>query len=101
MLARSGLIGCPCPVPVSLTSNLPSSMTPTLIHFPIRRSTLPSIPRFSIIPTHHFDNRLCHAISHGGDGQRELHTNTVSFWGGPRSGILFTHFVAKASQYLR
>src|SRR6266403_4819341 len=72
MLARSGLIGCPCPVPVSLTSNLPSSMTPTLIHFPIRRSTLPSIPRFSIIPTHHFDNRLCHAISHGGHTQNPL-----------------------------
>ena len=35
------------------------------------------------------------------DGQRELHTNTVSFWDGPRSGILFTHFVGKASQYLR
>jgi hypothetical protein len=44
-------MGCPCPVPVSLTSNLPSSMTPTLIHLPIRRSTLPSITRFSIIPT--------------------------------------------------
>jgi hypothetical protein len=44
-------MGCPCPVPVSLTSSLPSSMTPTLIHFPIRRSTLPSITRFSIIST--------------------------------------------------
>jgi len=41
------------------------------------------------------------AIEHGGDGQRELHTNTVSFWDGQRSGILFTHFVGKASQYLR
>src|SRR6266581_5926901 len=51
MLARSGLIGCPCPVPVSLTSSLPSSMTPTLIHFPISRSTLPSLTRFSIIST--------------------------------------------------
>src|SRR5258707_13509522 len=35
------------------------------------------------------------------DGQRELHTNTVSFWDGPRSGTLFTHFLAKASQSLR
>src|SRR6516165_11510341 len=51
MLARRGLIGCPCPVPVSLTSSLPSSMTPTLIHFQIRRSTLPSVTRFSIIST--------------------------------------------------
>jgi hypothetical protein len=31
-------MGCPCPVPVSLASSLPSSMTPTLIHFPISRS---------------------------------------------------------------
>src|SRR5215470_11054308 len=51
MFARRGLIGCPCPVPVSLTSSLPSSMTPTLIHFQIRRSTLPSVTRFSIIST--------------------------------------------------
>src|SRR5262249_42081238 len=43
MLARRGLIGCPCPVPVSLTSSLPSSMTPTWIHFPIRRSTLADV----------------------------------------------------------
>ena len=32
---RSGLIGCPCPVPVSLMRTLPSSMTPMLIHFRI------------------------------------------------------------------
>src|SRR6516164_7234733 len=51
MLARRGLIGCPCPVPVSLTSSWPSSMTPTLIHFQIRRSTLPSVTRFSILST--------------------------------------------------
>src|SRR5215472_6465875 len=51
MLARSGLIGCPCPVPVSVTSNLPSSMTPTLIHLPIMRSTLPSVTRSSIMST--------------------------------------------------
>src|SRR5215468_9807455 len=49
MLARSGLIVCPCPVPVSLTSSLPSSMMPTCIHFRIKRSTLPSRTRFSII----------------------------------------------------
>src|SRR6266849_7865515 len=49
MLARSGLIGCPCPVPVSLMSSLPSSMTPTCIHFRISRSTLLSLTRFSII----------------------------------------------------
>src|SRR6266403_838342 len=48
MLARSGLIVCPCPVPVSLTSSLPSSMTPACIHFRIKRSTLPSRTRFSI-----------------------------------------------------
>src|SRR5215831_10872480 len=51
MLARSGLIGCPCPVPVSLTSSLPSSMAPTRIHFPIKRSTLPSVTPSSIIST--------------------------------------------------
>jgi hypothetical protein len=33
------------------------------------------------------------------DGQRELHTNTVSFWDWLRSGILFIHFAGKASQY--
>jgi len=47
------------------------------------------------------DDCLCDSIRHSGDGQRELHTNTVSFWDGQRSGILFTHFVGKASQYLR
>jgi hypothetical protein len=35
------------------------------------------------------------------DGQRELHTNPVSLWDGLRSGILFIHFVGKASQYSR
>jgi hypothetical protein len=40
-------------------------------------------------------------VQHAGDGQRELHTNPVSLWDGPRSGILFIHFVGKASQYLR
>ena len=48
-----------------------------------------------------FDDRLRYAVRDRGDGQRELHTNTVSFWDGPRSGILFTHFAGKASQYLR
>src|SRR5215472_16309495 len=51
MFARRGLIGCPCSVPVSLTSSFPSSMTPTRMHFQIRRSTLPSVTRFSIIST--------------------------------------------------
>ena len=45
------------------------------------------------------DHLLRNAIGYCGDGQRELHTNTVSFWDGQRSGILFTHFVGKASQY--
>src|SRR5215467_13373665 len=49
MLASIGLIGCPCPVPVSLMSSLPSSMTPAWIHFRISRSTLSSLMRFSII----------------------------------------------------
>src|SRR6266550_1943756 len=49
MLAKSGLIVCPWPVPVSLTRSLPSSMTPTCIHFRINRSTLLSRTRFSII----------------------------------------------------
>jgi hypothetical protein len=40
---------CPCPVPVSLTSSRPSSMTPTLIHFLINRRMLLSLIRFSII----------------------------------------------------
>ena len=40
MFAKSGLIVCPWPVPVSLTRSLPSSMTPTCIHFRINRSTL-------------------------------------------------------------
>jgi len=44
---------------------------------------------------------LDEAIQHRRDGQRQLHTNTVSFWDGQRSGIPFTHFGAKASQYLR
>jgi hypothetical protein len=44
---------------------------------------------------------LTHAVIDRWDGQRELHTNTVSFWDGPRPGILFTRFVGKASQYLR
>ena len=35
------------------------------------------------------------------DSQRELHTTPASFWDGPRSVILSTHFVGKASQYLR
>jgi hypothetical protein len=42
MLAKSGLIVCPWPVPVSLKRSLPSSMTPTCIHFRIKQSTLPS-----------------------------------------------------------
>ncbi len=40
-------------------------------------------------------------VQHRRDGQRELHTNTVSLWAGPRSGILFTHSEGKAFQYLR
>jgi hypothetical protein len=47
------------------------------------------------------DRTLDQSILDRGDGHRELHTNPVSFWDGPRSGILFTHFVGKASQYLR
>ena len=45
--------------------------------------------------------RLHNPIPDCRDGQRQLHTNTVSFWDGQRSGIPFTHFGAKASQYLR
>jgi len=48
-----------------------------------------------------FDDRLRYAVRDRRDSQRELHTNTVSLWGGPRSNILSTHFVAKASLYLR
>ncbi len=40
-------------------------------------------------------------VSHCRDSQRELHTTPVSLWAGPRSGILSTHFVGKAFQYLR
>src|SRR5215469_353326 len=47
MLAKSGLIVCPCPVPVSLTRSRPCSITPTLIHFRISCSTLASLIRFS------------------------------------------------------
>jgi hypothetical protein len=54
-----------------------------------------------------FENRLQdelerpldHTVTNGRDGQRELHTNTVSFWDWLRSGILFIHFAGKASQY--
>src|SRR5437870_7264828 len=49
MFASKGLITCPCPVPVSLTSNRPSSITPTLIHFPISLRIVPSQTLFSII----------------------------------------------------
>ena len=35
------------------------------------------------------------------DGQRELHTTPASLWAGPRSVILSTHFVVRASLYLR
>src|SRR5258707_15663367 len=52
-----------------------------------------------------FENQNCRhfrcPIADGGDGQRELHTSTVSLWAGPRSGILSIPFVGKASQYLR
>src|SRR6476469_2442861 len=37
MLARSGEITAPCPVPLSLTVTIPSSMTPALSHLRIRR----------------------------------------------------------------
>src|SRR3954468_20669793 len=37
MLARSGEITDPCPVPLSLTVTTPSSRTPALSHFWIRR----------------------------------------------------------------
>jgi hypothetical protein len=48
-LARSGLMVCPCPVPVSLSSKRPSSMTPMLIHFRISLRMLASLIRLSII----------------------------------------------------
>src|SRR6516225_7869867 len=37
MLARSGEITAPCPVPSSLTATIPSSRTPALSHLRIRR----------------------------------------------------------------
>src|SRR6516164_8008251 len=37
MLARSGEITAPCPVPLSLTATIPSSRTPALSHLRIRR----------------------------------------------------------------
>src|SRR6516165_7182661 len=37
MLDRSGEITAPCPVPLSLTVTIPSSRTPALSHFRIRR----------------------------------------------------------------
>src|SRR5215467_178899 len=48
-LASSGLITCPCPVPVSLSSRRPSSMTPTLMNFRISLRMLASLIRPSII----------------------------------------------------
>ena len=52
-----------------------------------------------------FENQNCRhlrcPVADSGDGQRELHTSTVSLWAGPRFGILSTRFEAKASQYLR
>jgi hypothetical protein len=42
LLARSGLMICPCPVPVSLTSSRPASITPVLIHFRISLRMLAS-----------------------------------------------------------
>src|SRR5712691_9685794 len=40
-------------------------------------------------------------VFHSRDGQRELHTTPASLWAGPRSVILSTHFVVRASLYLR
>src|SRR5258707_2562892 len=37
MLARSGEIPAPCPVPLSLTATIPSSRMPAFSHFWIRR----------------------------------------------------------------
>src|SRR5258708_7169358 len=39
MLARSGEITAPCPVPLSLTATIPSSRMPAFSHFWIRRMT--------------------------------------------------------------
>jgi len=50
---------------------------------------------------HQLRGGLHRPVPYRRDGQRQLHTNTVSFWDGQRSGIPFTHFGAKASQYLR
>ena len=47
------------------------------------------------------DHLLRNAVSHRRDGQRELHTTPASLWAGPRSVILSTHFVVRASLYLR
>src|SRR2546422_2022071 len=58
MLASKGLITCPCPVPVSLISNRPSSITPTLIHFPISLRIVPSLTLFSIISMRTSDDRV-------------------------------------------
>ncbi len=47
------------------------------------------------------DRSLQQAIFDRRDGQRELHTTPASLWAGPRSVILSTHFVVRASLYLR
>ena len=47
------------------------------------------------------DHLLRNAVGHSRDSQREQHTTPASLWAGPRSGILSTHFVGKAFQYLR
>src|SRR5271154_6014455 len=44
MLARSGEITDPCPVPISLFVTIPSSMTPTFNHFWIRWMMRLSVP---------------------------------------------------------
>jgi hypothetical protein len=61
--------------------------------------------RLQVSLENRFENQHCrhlrNPISDCWDGQRELHTNTVSLWAAPRFGIPSTHFVARASLYLR
>src|SRR5262249_25583052 len=56
MLARSGEITEPCPVPRSLTVTTPFSMTPALSHLRIRRMIRRSPIRCS-------KNRMSHAVN--------------------------------------
>src|SRR5258705_11254184 len=65
MLARSGEITAPCGVPVSVSDHFPSSITPALSHFWIRRRMRWSATRCSTNLIIHALSRLSKALDVG------------------------------------